>query len=93
MEKVGFEVQSVENIGIHYSKTIHYWYQNWQSNKDKVIAKYGMETFRIYEIFLAWSVLIARHGGSSAYQIVCHKNLNNLNRKRYIGKTALGNAA
>lgn len=93
IEKVGFEVQSVENIGIHYSKTINYWYNNWLSNKDKVIAKYGMETFRIYEIFLAWSVVIAKHGGSSAYQIVCHKNLNNLNRKRYIGKTALGNAA
>ena len=93
IEKVGFEVQSVENIGIHYSKTINYWYNNWLSNKDKVIAKYGMETFRIYEIFLAWSVVIAKHGGSSAYQIVCHKNLNNLNRKRYIGNTALGNAA
>ena len=93
IEKVGFEVQSVENIGIHYSKTINYWYNNWLSNKDKVIAKYGVETFRIYEIFLAWSVVIAKHGGSSAYQIVCHKNLNNLNRKRYIGKTALGNAA
>ncbi len=93
MEKVGFEVQSVENIGIHYSKTINYWYDNWLSNKDKVIAKYSIETFRIYEIFLAWSVVIAKHGGSSAYQIVCHKNLNKLNRKRYIGKTALGNAA
>ncbi len=90
MEKVGFEVQSVENIGIHYSKTIHYWYDNWLSNRDKVIEKYGMETFRIYEIFLAWSVVIAKHGGSSAYQIVCHKNLNNLNRRRYIGKTSLG---
>lgn len=92
MEKVGFEVQSVENIGIHYSKTINYWYNNWLSNKAKVIEKYGMETFRIYEIFLAWSVVIAKHGGSSAYQIVCHKNLDKLNRRRYIGKTALGNA-
>lgn len=93
MEKVGFEIQSVENIGIHYSKTINYWYNNWLSNKDKVIDKYGIETYRIYEIFLAWSVIIAKHGGSSAYQIVCHKNLNKLNRKRYIGKTALGGQA
>lgn len=93
LEKVGFEVQSVENIGIHYSKTIHYWYNNWLSNKEKVIEKYGVETYRIYEIFLAWSVVIAKHGGSSAYQIVCHKNLDTFNRKRYIGQTALGTNA
>jgi cyclopropane fatty-acyl-phospholipid synthase-like methyltransferase len=25
IEKAGFEVHSLENIGIHYSKTIDYW--------------------------------------------------------------------
>lgn len=90
MEKVGFEVHSVENIGIHYSKTIDYWYRNWLRNKELVLAKYGEETFRIYEIFLAWSVVIAAHGGSTAYQIVCRKNLDNANRWRFVGKTNLG---
>ena len=90
MEEVGFEVHSVENIGIHYARTIYYWYQNWLSNKEKVLEKYGQETFRIYEIFLAWSVVIATHGGSTAYQIVCHKNLNSFDRTRFIGKTNLG---
>lgn len=90
IEKVGFEVHSVENIGIHYSKTIHHWYKNWMSNKDKVLAKYGERIYRMYEIFLGWSVLIARHGGSSAYQIVCHKNLNHFNRSSFIGGMNLG---
>ena len=27
---------------------------------------------------------------SSAYQIICHKNINKINRNRYIGKLALG---
>ena len=90
IEKVGFEVHSVENIGIHYAKTIHYWYDNWISNKEKVLEKYGERTFRIYEVFLAWSVLIARQGSSTAYQIVCRKNLNHADRNRFIGKTNLG---
>jgi sphingolipid C9-methyltransferase len=90
IEKVGFEVHSVENIGIHYGKTIHYWYKNWQSNKEKVLEKYGQETFRIYEIFLGWSVFTARQGGSTAYQIVCRKNLNTADRNRFIGATNLG---
>lgn len=90
MEKVGFEIHSVENIGIHYSKTINYWYDNWMSNKDKVLAKYGQETFRMYEIFLAWSTIIAKVGGSTAYQIVAYKNKNEFNRARFIGGNSVG---
>ncbi len=90
IEKVGFEVHSVENIGNHYSITIDRWYQNWLRNKEKVLEKYGQEIYRIYEIFLAWSVVIARHGGSTAYQIVCHKNENLFDRTRFIGGTNLG---
>lgn len=93
IEKVGFEVHSVENIGIHYAKTIHYWYDNWMSNKEKVLDKYGEKTFRIYAVFLAWSVLIAQQGGSTAYQIVCRKNLNTADRNRFIGATNLGETA
>jgi len=90
MENVGFEVQSVENVGIHYSKTIDAWYYNWMSNQEKVLAKYGEHTFRMYQIFLGWSVEIARQGSSTAYQIVCHKNLNDFNRPRFIGAVSFG---
>ncbi|MEM9824136.1 MAG: class I SAM-dependent methyltransferase, partial [Bacteroidota bacterium] len=90
IEKAGFEINTVENVGIHYSKTIAAWYKNWMSNKEKCIAKYGEKTFRMYQIFLGWSTRIAAIGGSSAYQIVCHKNANYVDRTRYIGKMALG---
>ncbi len=90
IEKAGFEVQSVENIGIHYSKTIAFWYRNWMSNRKKVVEKYGEATFRIYQIFLGWSTIIARQGSSTAYQIVCRKNLNTFDRTRFIGAAGMG---
>lgn len=93
IEKAGFEVHSIENIGIHYSKTIDAWYYNWLGNKDKVIAKYGEYTYRMYEIFLGWSVEIAREGGSTAYQITCYKNQDDFKRDRFIGKTTLGESS
>ena len=93
IENVGFEVHSVENIGNHYSITINRWYDNWISNKEKVLEKYGERIFRIYEIFLAWSVIIARQGSSTAYQIVCHKNINKFDRTKFIGATNLGEHA
>lgn len=90
MEKAGFEIHSVENIGIHYSKTIDAWYYNWMGNKEKVLEKYGEYIFRMYQIFLGWSVEIAAQGSSTAYQIVAYKNQNNFNRPRFIGEVNLG---
>jgi hypothetical protein len=37
--------------------------------------------------------MIGRHGGSTAYQIVCHKNLDKFNRTKFIGAMNLGENA
>ncbi|KAI0045928.1 sphingolipid C9-methyltransferase [Auriscalpium vulgare] len=76
LESAGFEVKNIDVLGVHYSATIFHWYNNWVSNKEKVVEKYGEEWYRIWVFFLAWSVLIARHGGSSVFQFTLHKNLN-----------------
>ena len=47
LESAGFEVKSVDTIGVHYSATIWRWYRNWLANKEKVIAKYGARWFRV----------------------------------------------
>ena len=90
IERAGFEIRSVENIGFHYVKTIEAWYQNWMSNKDKVLKKYGEYTFRKFQVFLRWSIETGRQGGSSAYQIVAYKNRNDFNRKRFLGESSIG---
>ena len=91
LEKAGFEIHSVENIGIHYSLTIDRWYRNWLRNREAVVEAYGEKWFLLWEVFLAWSVIIAERGGSTAFQLVCNKNRSSFERKRWIGeKTRLG---
>ncbi|MDP4199694.1 MAG: cyclopropane-fatty-acyl-phospholipid synthase family protein [Bacteroidota bacterium] len=90
LEGAGFEIHSVENVGIHYSLTIQKWYNNWQSHKAEILAKYGEWWFRCWEIFLAWSVDIAKQGNSTCFQIVCNKNLDAYNRARFFGGVNLG---
>lgn len=80
LEGAGFEVKSVDVLGVHYSATIWRWYKNWLGNEDKVVAKYGKRLFRIWTYFLASSTIIAREGGSSVFQITLHKNLNAYHR-------------
>ena len=90
LEKAGFEIHSVENVGIHYSITIDRWYDNWMRNRSAVEAKYGQFWFRLWQVFLGWSVYIASQGNSTCFQIVCNKNSETFNRYRWLGERGLG---
>jgi cyclopropane fatty-acyl-phospholipid synthase-like methyltransferase len=84
MEKAGFETHSVENVTIHYSWTIERWRQNWLSNREAVVARYGERWFRIWNFFLAWSVIIAEQGNAACFQVVLNKNVDAYNRRRWV---------
>ena len=84
LETVGFEIVSVDNIGVHYSGTLWRWYRNWLGNRDKVVNKYGIRWFRIWEYFLASSTIASRNGTATCYQFVLRKNINSYRRVEYI---------
>lgn len=84
LEKVGFEAKQIDVLGVHYSSTLHRWYQNWLSNEDKVLAKYGSRWFRIWSFFLASATIVSRQGGASVFQLTLHKNLNGFSRAQGI---------
>lgn len=54
MERSGFEIESCETLGVHYSTTIFRWYENWMENKEKVIEKYGVRWFRVWEVIIMY---------------------------------------
>ncbi len=87
MEKVNFEIHSVENVTIHYSMTIKKWHENWISNREAVTAAYGDRWYRIWNFFLGWSTIVAQQGNASCFQVVLNKNLDHFLRTRWIGHT------
>lgn len=89
VEAAGFEVAHVDTIGVHYSATIMKWWENWNSNKAFITEKYGIWWFRLWDIFLAWSTIIARQGNSTCYCITLHKNKNGYDRVRFMGQPRL----
>jgi sphingolipid C9-methyltransferase len=76
-ERAGFEIHRIENTGTHYSITIAKWYENWKSNEAAIVAKYGQRWFRLWSMFLAWSVLIGAQGSSALFMITMTKNTKN----------------
>jgi cyclopropane fatty-acyl-phospholipid synthase-like methyltransferase len=89
MEKAGWETHSVENISIHYGFTIKRWHDNWISNREAVVAAYGERWYRIWNFFLAWSVIIAEQGNAACFQVVLNKNLDGFQRTRWIDKKSV----
>jgi cyclopropane fatty-acyl-phospholipid synthase-like methyltransferase len=74
LERAGFEVQRVQNLGNHYSRTLDQWYDEWAAAKAPMVAKYGETTYRRWEVFLKWSVRVARQGSSTVFMITATKH-------------------
>lgn len=84
LESAGFEVVTLDNIGVSYSATLWRWYRNWMGNRDKVVNKYGIKWFKIWEYFLASSTITSRQSGATCYQFVLRKNINSYHRINYV---------
>jgi len=89
LENAGFEIHSVETIGVHYSATHKRWCDNWVQNRQHIETRYGVRWYRIWEWFLAWSAIVAEQGSAAVYQIVAHKNLMSFDRKRFVTERKL----
>jgi cyclopropane fatty-acyl-phospholipid synthase-like methyltransferase len=76
-ERAGFEVHRVENAGAHYAVTIAKWYDNWKRNEADIVARYGTFWFRLWSLFLAWSVQIGGQGSSALFMLTLTKNTKN----------------
>lgn len=74
LERAGFEVQRVNNLGTHYSRTLYQWLLEWRAGKAGIVKKYGAVAFRRWEVFLAWSVRVARQGSSTVFMITATKH-------------------
>jgi cyclopropane fatty-acyl-phospholipid synthase-like methyltransferase len=73
LERSGFEVQRAQNLGWHYSKTLAHWLDVWTSRRKQIEEVYGEVQWRRWQVFLKWSVRIARRGESSVFMLVATK--------------------
>lgn len=90
LQSANFEAAHIENIGVHYSHTIHKWYYNWMDNEEYITEHYGQYWFRLWQLFLRWSVDIGAQGSSTCWAITSHKNLDSVDRNEYIKQANMG---
>ena len=73
MQESGLEVQDVENLRRHYTRTCALWSNNFENNAEEMLRLGGERRFRIWRVYLAGCCHAFEQDWISLYQIVCSK--------------------
>lgn len=70
LEPHNFSVLDVENLRMHYAKTLEHWLARFESGFDTVVRTRGLEFARMWRLYLAGSVAAFRTGQMQLFQIL-----------------------
>ncbi len=77
-EPWGFSILDVENLRLHYAKTLEHWLQRFEENRDRVTAMFDDCFVRAWRLYLAGSIANFRTGNLQLFQVVFTRGANNL---------------
>jgi cyclopropane-fatty-acyl-phospholipid synthase len=69
-EPQDYSVLDVENIRLHYARTLEHWLQRFENSYDQVRDTYGANFARMWRLYLAGSVAGFRVGTMQLFQVV-----------------------
>ena len=70
LEPRNFSVLDVENLRMHYARTLEFWLERYERSWDTVVKMYGVEFARAWRLYLAGSIASFRVGNLQLFQIV-----------------------
>lgn len=77
MGKTGLCILDVENLRLHYARTLDHWAANLEKNADKVRKMFGENFLRMWRLYLNASSAGFKYAESRLYQILFSNGLNN----------------
>ena len=78
-EPSGFSILDVENLRLHYAKTLEHWLERFEQAKDRIGAMFDQKFIRSWRLYLAGSVASFTAGDLQLFQVVfAHPNKNDL---------------
>lgn len=76
-EPFDFSVLDVENLRLHYAKTLEHWLQRYEDNVDRVTQMFDPEFVRAWRLYLAGSLTAFKMGGMQLFQVSFARAGNN----------------
>jgi len=68
-EPFDFSVLDVENLRLHYARTLEHWLQRYEDNVDRVTEMFDPEFVRAWRLYLAGSLTTFKTGGMQLFQV------------------------
>ncbi len=65
-----FAVLDVENLRLHYARTIEHWLERFEGSRQQVAAMFDERFVRMWRLYLAGSVAAFRSGSMQLFQVV-----------------------
>jgi cyclopropane-fatty-acyl-phospholipid synthase len=76
-EPNGFSVLDIENLRLHYARTLQHWLQRYDANGDRVARMFDDTFRRLWRLYLAGSVAAFSTGTLQLFQVVFNRSGNN----------------
>jgi cyclopropane-fatty-acyl-phospholipid synthase len=76
-EPFGLSVLDVENIRLHYAKTLRHWLERYESAVDAIRAKFDESLVRMWRMYLAGSTAAFETGTMQLFQVLFTTQENN----------------
>lgn len=69
-EPWGFSVLDIENLRLHYAKTLRHWLDRFEAARDQVAAMFDRRFVRLWRLYLAGSCAAFSAGGLQLFHLV-----------------------
>lgn len=76
-EPFDFSVLDVENLRLHYARTLEHWLQRYEDNADGAAGMFDPEFVRAWRLYLAGSLTAFKAGGMQLFQVTFTRAGNN----------------
>ena len=76
-EPYDFSVLDVENLRLHYAKTLEHWLQRYENNIERVTEMFDTNFVRAWRLYLAGSHTAFKMGGMQLFQVAFTRANNN----------------
>ena len=69
-ERWNYSVLDVENLRLHYAKTLEHWLDRFEKSQQQVVAMYDSEFLRAWRLYLTGSLVAFLNGSLQLFQVV-----------------------
>ncbi len=70
LEPWSFAAWDVENLRLHYVKTLEAWLQRFEARQEQIVAEHGAKFYRAWRLYLCGSLAAFRVGDLQLFQVV-----------------------